>query len=59
MHNCPRKIFIEYLVKFISQLRAEGHEIILVADINNNSIDSRLNKALHQVGLIEAFYRKF
>ena len=55
MLDCLRKLFINYLVEFINQLRAKGYEVILVADINENSIDDRLNNALHQVSLIEAF----
>ena len=47
MYNCLRKLFINHLVEFISQLRAEGYEVILAVDINENSVDSRLNKALH------------
>ena len=46
-HDCPRKLFINHLVDFISYMRAEGHEIILTVDINENSIDGRFNKALH------------
>jgi len=58
MYDYPRKLFIKYLVHFISQLRAEGNEIILVADMKKNSIDRKLNKALQQIRLIEAFCRK-
>ena len=53
MHNYLRKLFINHLVEFISYLRVEGYEVILVVGINKNSIDGRLNKALYQVGLIE------
>ena len=59
MHNYPRKLFIRYLVHFTSYLRAKEHEVILVTDANENSTDRKFNKALHQIGLIEAFYRKF
>ena len=46
IHNCTRKLFIEHLVSFISQLRAKGYKIILVVDINKNSVDRKLNKDL-------------
>jgi hypothetical protein len=59
MHDYPRKLFIKYLVAFMSNLRAQGYEVILAVDMSENSVDSKLNKALHQVGLIEAFCRKF
>jgi hypothetical protein len=59
MHNCPKKLFIDYLVPFISQLRAKEHKVVLAVDINENSIEDRLNKALHQVRLLETSYRKF
>ena len=59
MHDCPRKLFIKYLVNFMSNLRAQGYEVIIVVDMSKNSVDSKLNKVLHQVSLIEAFCRKF
>ena len=54
--NRPRMIDF---VRQLAHLKQAGHEIILVADANENSADGKLNKALHQNGLIETFYRKF
>ena len=45
-HNYSRKLFIDHLVNFISQLRAEEYNVILVVVTNENSIDRKLNKAL-------------
>ena len=47
MHDCPRKLFIDYLVDFISHLRAKRYEVILAADVNKNSVDGRLSKSLY------------
>ena len=52
----PSKLFINHLVQFISQLRAEGYKVALTMDTNENSVDRKLAKALQQIGLIEAFY---
>jgi len=46
MHNCTRKLFVNHLVYFISQLKAERHDIILAVDTNKNSADRNLTKAL-------------
>ena len=37
----------------------ERHGVILAANINKNSADRKLTKALYQIGIIEAFYQKF
>ena len=38
IHAYPRKLFVDHLIKFITDLRVSRHEVILAADINKNSI---------------------
>ena len=59
MHKHPRKLFIDHLIQFIIKLKLEGYKVALAADANENSVDRKLSKALKQIGLIEAFCRKF
>ena len=55
----PRKLFTDYLIKFITNLRVGRYKVILAIDTNENSIKGSLLVALQRIGLIEVFYRKF
>jgi len=46
-------------MKFITMIKVSSNKVILVADINKYVVDSKLAKSLRQIGLTEAFYRKF
>ena len=35
----PNQIFIKDLVKFITQVKAEGNKVILAADVNESVVD--------------------
>ena len=41
--KCPNQIFIEDLVKFIMQVKAEGNKVILAVDANKLVADSQLS----------------
>jgi len=46
IHNHPRKIFIDDLVKFITIIKVSSNKVILAADINKHMVDGKLAKAL-------------
>ena len=52
-HNTPqpRKQFDDDLIKFLSQIQGEGHQIILVGDFNDHKNNSRLFPRLYSLGL--------
>ena len=56
---CPRQLFIDYLIELIIQIQSEGNEIMLVAYVSRNSLTRKMSRALRQVGLIEAYQKKF
>ena len=50
---CPLIAFREDLSTFIAQTLSEVFEIILSIDANENMRDSKLQRAFHQLGLVE------
>ena len=59
IYTCPKKLFVDHLIKFITDLRVGRYKVILAIDMNKNSIKGSLLVALQWIGLTEVFYRKF
>ena len=47
------------LIKFVTKIKAGGNKIVLPADINERVVEGKMSRALKQIALTKAFYRRF
>jgi len=52
--HLPKKLFLQDILKAITEWQAEGDSIILPADMNEDIRDPKISTLLQSIGLIEA-----